>query len=63
MSLFTLDGRLHLAPIPNNVKRVLDIGTGTGIWAIEFGTCFPTFSSDVAHFLLFPQAMHTLTQQ
>lgn len=39
MSLFTLDGKLHLAPIPDNVKRVLDVGTGTGIWVIEFGNC------------------------
>ncbi|KAK8065186.1 hypothetical protein PG997_011933 [Apiospora hydei] len=29
-------GRLALAPIENPI-RVLDIGTGTGIWAIEFG--------------------------
>lgn len=33
----TLDGRLFLSPIEQNVRNVLDIGTGTGIWAIEFG--------------------------
>ncbi|KAM0374498.1 hypothetical protein ACHAPY_008743 [Fusarium culmorum] len=37
--ILTLDNRLGLAP-PNNpgakVKRVLDIGTGTGIWAIDY---------------------------
>jgi ubiquinone/menaquinone biosynthesis C-methylase UbiE len=33
----TLDGKLHLAPIGPNPQNVLDIGTGTGIWAIEFG--------------------------
>ena len=27
-------GNLHLAPLVNP-KRILDIGTGTGIWAIE----------------------------
>ena len=27
---------LHLAPITTNA-RVLDVGTGTGIWAIQFG--------------------------
>jgi ubiquinone/menaquinone biosynthesis C-methylase UbiE len=27
---------LHLAPITTN-NRVLDVGTGTGIWAIDFG--------------------------
>jgi ubiquinone/menaquinone biosynthesis C-methylase UbiE len=32
-----LDGKLNLAPI-SNPKRVLDLATGTGIWAIEFGT-------------------------
>ncbi|KAJ9270770.1 hypothetical protein DTO212C5_3267 [Paecilomyces variotii] len=30
-----LDGKLLLAPI-ENPQRVLDLGTGTGIWAIEF---------------------------
>ena len=34
----TLDGKLHLAPIGINPQNVLDIGTGTGIWAIEFGS-------------------------
>ncbi len=27
---------LHLAPITTK-DRVLDVGTGTGIWAIDFG--------------------------
>ncbi|KAL3462194.1 S-adenosyl-L-methionine-dependent methyltransferase [Aspergillus heterothallicus] len=27
-------GRLYLAPITDDVQKVLDIGTGTGIWAI-----------------------------
>ncbi|CCU82865.1 unnamed protein product [Blumeria hordei] len=30
-------GRLHFAPIGTNPQNVLDIGTGTGIWAIEMG--------------------------
>ncbi|KAK8113497.1 hypothetical protein PG984_014023 [Apiospora sp. TS-2023a] len=33
-------GRLALAPIDNPI-RVLDIGTGTGIWAIEFALQHP----------------------
>jgi hypothetical protein len=33
----TLGGALYRAPIPPTVKRVLDMGTGTGIWAIDFG--------------------------
>lgn len=32
-----LNDRLFLAPIENGPIRVLDIGTGTGLWAIEFG--------------------------
>lgn len=39
--LVTYDNKLGTAP-PNDkslgvkVKRVLDVGTGTGVWAIEF---------------------------
>jgi SAM-dependent methyltransferase len=35
-----LNGKLHFAPI-TNVQRVLDFGTGTGIWAIDFADEFP----------------------
>lgn len=28
-------GRLHFAPIGENPQNILDMGTGTGIWAIE----------------------------
>ncbi|KAF6828005.1 hypothetical protein CMUS01_08766 [Colletotrichum musicola] len=42
--LLTLDYKLGLAP-PNDkdskVKRVLDVGTGTGLWAIEYGDEHP----------------------
>lgn len=38
----TLDGKLHLAPIGPNPQNVLDIGTGTGIWAIEFANTYPS---------------------
>jgi ubiquinone/menaquinone biosynthesis C-methylase UbiE len=30
-------GKLHLAPIGDHPQRILDIGCGTGIWAIEMG--------------------------
>lgn len=33
--LLLLGGELYLAPI-KNPQRVLDLGTGTGIWAIQF---------------------------
>jgi SAM-dependent methyltransferase len=46
--LLTLEGKLALAPIeeiPGGIHNVLDIGTGTGIWAIDFASNFP--SADV----------------
>lgn len=33
--LLLLDSKLHAAPIGDNPQRVLDIGTGTGIWAVD----------------------------
>jgi methylase of polypeptide subunit release factors len=36
-----LSGELYAAPVKElerDVNYVLDIGTGTGIWATEFGT-------------------------
>ncbi|KAK3169291.1 hypothetical protein OEA41_008674 [Lepraria neglecta] len=37
----TLHGKLNLAPLPSDPQRILDIGTGTGIWAMEMGDKFP----------------------
>lgn len=31
-----LGGKLYLAPIGENPSRILDLGTGTGIWAMDF---------------------------
>jgi SAM-dependent methyltransferase len=39
--LLILGGKLHDAPIHPPPKRVLDIGTGTGIWAIDFADSNP----------------------
>jgi methylase of polypeptide subunit release factors len=37
-----LDGRTHRAELPQGKSlRILDIGTGTGIWAIDMGDEFP----------------------
>ncbi|KAF5724613.1 mRNA 3 end-processing YTH1 [Fusarium mundagurra] len=36
-----LDGKLHLAPLKDDIKTVLDVGTGTGIWAIDFADEHP----------------------
>ena len=35
--LLTLHGELALCPKAKGANRVLDIGTGTGVWAIEYG--------------------------
>ena len=35
-----LDGKLFKAPI-KNPSRILDLATGTGIWAIEVADMFP----------------------
>lgn len=37
-----LDGQLFLAPLKKDkVRQALDVGTGTGIWAIDFADEFP----------------------
>lgn len=42
----TMDERLFLAPLASP-QHVLDIATGTGIWAIEFGNlCYPCSKLD-----------------
>ena len=42
MFLRTLGGKLQLAPVPKDSQNVLDIGTGTGIWAIDFADEYPS---------------------
>jgi SAM-dependent methyltransferase len=37
-----LDNKLYLAPLKDNLDRVLDLGTGTGIWAMDFGDQYPS---------------------
>jgi len=41
IALQLYDGRLHLAPL-KDPQRVLDIGTGTGIWAIDMADTYPS---------------------
>jgi methylase of polypeptide subunit release factors len=36
-----LGGKLHLAPI-DTPQKILDIGTGTGIWAIDAADTYPS---------------------
>ncbi|KAF2139284.1 uncharacterized protein K452DRAFT_289833 [Aplosporella prunicola CBS 121167] len=40
--LILLDGKLFRAPISDHPQRVLDVGTGTGIWAIDFADQYPS---------------------
>jgi len=35
-------GQHFLAPISNNPVKILDLGTGTGVWAMEVGDLFPS---------------------
>ena len=42
MLRISLGDKLYFAPIGNNPGKVLDVGTGTGIWAIEFGDIHPS---------------------
>ena len=34
----TMRDQLFFAPLDKDISRILDVGTGTGIWAIEYGT-------------------------
>ncbi|KAI9146839.1 Secondary metabolism regulator LAE1 [Paramyrothecium foliicola] len=42
MLLVAMDNKLFYAPIGESPQRVLDVGTGTGIWAIDFAEQFPS---------------------
>lgn len=37
MMTLRIGGKLHLAPLSPTIQDVLDLGTGTGIWAIQMG--------------------------
>jgi ubiquinone/menaquinone biosynthesis C-methylase UbiE len=37
-----LDGKLHKAPLESNPQRILDVGTGTGIWAVDMADKYPS---------------------
>jgi SAM-dependent methyltransferase len=38
----SLGGGLHISPIdPESIRDVIDVGTGTGAWAVEFAAAYP----------------------
>ncbi|KAJ6788827.1 hypothetical protein PWT90_05930 [Aphanocladium album] len=41
MMMESTDGRLFYAPVGPNMQKVIDLGTGTGLWAIELGDRYP----------------------
>ena len=47
MWLLTLRGALALSPNVDSAKRVLDLGTGSGIWAIDYADTHP--EAEVRH--------------
>lgn len=38
--LLTLGGQLYRAPLGQNIQHAIDLGTGTGIWAMDFADQF-----------------------
>lgn len=42
--LRSMGSKLFFAPVEKNVHDVLDLGTGTGIWAVEFADQYPEAS-------------------
>ena len=50
MWLMALNGKLRLAPLRKDIQSVLDVATGTGVWAIDMVRDSPPYQtySDLA---------------
>ncbi|KAK5019858.1 methyltransferase domain-containing protein [Cryomyces antarcticus] len=44
MFLKLFNGTLHFAPLGDDPQEIIDLGTGTGIWAIEMADLYPSAS-------------------
>lgn len=53
MFSLVLDGKFFLAPIDEHPQRILDLGCGTGLWAIEMGDLYPSGQVTSLHLHLF----------
>ncbi|KAH6713325.1 S-adenosyl-L-methionine-dependent methyltransferase [Leptodontidium sp. MPI-SDFR-AT-0119] len=42
MTLLLCNQKLHFAPLGDSPQRIIDLGTGTGIWAIEMADTYPS---------------------
>ncbi|KAK5016777.1 hypothetical protein LTR16_003075 [Cryomyces antarcticus] len=42
MWMLVTSGRLHLSPIAQDPQKILDLGTGTGIWAMQMADLYPS---------------------
>jgi ubiquinone/menaquinone biosynthesis C-methylase UbiE len=42
LAVLGLEGKLHTAPIGEKPQSILDLGTGTGIWAIDMADEYPS---------------------